>query len=348
MTNIFKQSPIIFDQEQMKKNSIDILAIGDIVVDDFIKIDEAEVIKDKKNTLKLQLDFGKKVPYINSNILYGVGNSPNAAVAGARLGLKTALLTNLGNDDYADKSIASLEENNVMTDYCKKNPHHNTNYHYVLWHEHERTILIKHYAYPIRKLKFNQDIKWIYLSSLGEYAEDFHFDIIKYLKKNPDIKLAFQPGTFQIRLGLDKLSELYKRCEYFCCNVEEAQELLSTNKRDVKYLLNEIAKYGPKIITITDGGEGAYLRDHLGNTFFLPPYPDRETPKERTGAGDAFTSTMLSFIAMGLDETEAILYAPINSMNVVQYIGAQEGLLSLPEIKKLYRNRPESYFLREI
>ncbi|MDI9354988.1 MAG: carbohydrate kinase family protein [Cyanobium sp. MAG06] len=149
-------------------------------------------------------------------------------------------------------------------------------------------------------------------------------------------------------MGLDNLSALYKKCEYFCCNVEEAQEILNTKNRDVKELLDGIANCGPKIVTITDGGDGAYLRDRRGNKYYLPTYPDIETPKERTGAGDAFTSTMLSFMAMGYDETEAIVYAPINSMNVVQYIGAQKGLLTLKEITKLYKNRPDMYFLREI
>ena len=65
------------------------------------------------------------------------------------------------------------------------------------------------------------------------------------------------------------------------------------------------------------------------NTYFnMPVYPDLAPPLERTGAGDAFFSTFIGYLAKGYDAPYAMRRAPINSMNVVQHVGAQEGLLS--------------------
>jgi len=49
--------------------------------------------------------------------------------------------------------------------------------------------------------------KWLYFSSIGEHGVDFHFEIAKYVREHPETRLAFQPGSFQIILGAEKLKE---------------------------------------------------------------------------------------------------------------------------------------------
>ena len=65
----------------MKK--IDFLAIGDIVVDAFIKLKDAHVHKaiDNSESSELCVRFGDKVPYESVTVVSAVGNSPNAAVS---------------------------------------------------------------------------------------------------------------------------------------------------------------------------------------------------------------------------------------------------------------------------
>ena len=109
--------------------------------------------------------------------------------------------------------------------------------------------------------------------------------------------------------------------------------------------MEEMRKLGPKIIVITDGINGAYARDGE-NYYFMPVYPHQ--PFERTGAGDAFSSTFVAGLAMGKSIEEALMMAPINSMSVVQKIGAQAGLLTLSEIEKYLRQAPIGYKPRKI
>ena len=75
----------------------------------------------------------------------------------------------------------------------------------------------------------------------------------------------------------------------------------------------------------------------------MPIYPDQKPPVERTGAGDAFPSTFVASIIMGNTIEGALQWAPISSMNVVQHVGAQAGLLNEKELASFLRKAPRSY-----
>jgi sugar/nucleoside kinase (ribokinase family) len=72
-------------------------------------------------------------------------------------------------------------------------------------------------------------------------------------------------------------------------------------------------------------------------------YPDPAPPVDRTGAGDSFSSTFTAAIIQGKDPAEALSWGPINSMSVVQYVGAQEGLLTMDKLQEYLDKRPDDY-----
>lgn len=329
------------------KKQYDLIAIGDTVVDAFIKLKDAHInCKINSSDCEICMKFGDKIPFEFAEVCYGVGNSANAAVSTSRLGLKTAIITNIGADNDGQKVLENFKKEKVATEFIKKHSGIKTNYHYVLWFGAERTILIKHekYGYKIPELT---NPKWLYLSSLGEDSLEFHNEISLYLEKNPETKLVFQPGTFQIKFGREKLKDIYKRTEIFFCNKEEAQIILNTKEHNIKTLMQELQKIGPRIVVLTDGPNGAYVYDSE-KAYFMPPYPDPKPPYERTGAGDAYASTFTSAIILGKTIGEALKWAGVNSMAVVQEIGAQKGLLTQNGIKKYLDKAPENYKMKEI
>ena len=334
----------------MNDEQIDFLAIGDIVVDAFIRIEDAKVEKDKeKGTFNLCISFGNKIPYKYVEVVYAVGNSPNASVSASRLGLKTALITSIGDDPEGEKCLEVLKEEGVSTEFVTRNEGFQTNYHYVLWYEDERTILVKHQDYPYSLPELKTPPKWIYLSSLSENSLPYHNTIAEYVKANPEVKLTFQPGTFQMGLGYETLKEIYELSELFFCNVEEAKEIVG--KKNERIEINDLLKMtrdlGPKKVVITDGPKGAYTYDGE-EMWYMPLYPDPKPPVDRTGAGDSFASTFTSALALGKSIPEAIQWAPINSMSVVQGVGAQKGLLSREKLEEYLSNRPDDYEPRKI
>ncbi len=328
-------------------NGVDFLAIGDIVIDAFIKLKDAHVhCKIDGDACELCVRFGDKVPYESVTVVPAVGNSPNAAVSASRLGLKSAIVTNIGDDEHGQDCLNSLKNDKVITDYVTVERNKNTNYHYVLWYDVDRTILIKHTEF-VYKLPVLKETAWIYLSSLAENSLEYHKEISEYLKRYPDTKLAFQPGTFQIKFGIEKLKDIYKRTEIFFCNVEEAEKILGIQSKNILELSKGIIALGPKIVSISDGPNGAYL--YFNNELWnMPIYPDIAPPFERTGAGDAFSSTFTAALALGKSPLEAFAWGPINSMSVVQEIGAQKGLLTRPKLEEYLKNAPENYKVKKI
>ena len=332
----------------------DFLAIGDTVTDAFIRLKDASVHCDiNQEHCTISMRFGDKIPYEEVYVIPAVGNSANAASAAARLGLKTAFLSNIGDDYFGTECLNALKAEGIATDFVTINKGIKTNYHYVLWYEDDRTILVKHEQYPYTLPDINTP-RWIYLSSTGEHALDFHTALGAYLLAHPEIKLAFQPGTYQMQFGTEVLRGIYRRTEVFVCNKEEAERILKSDEEDVKVLMQDLAKLGPKIVIITDGPKGAYAFDNsaasatAGKFFFMPSYPDPKPPFERTGAGDAFASTVTIALALGKDLVEALRWGPINSMSVVQQVGARAGLLTRPQLEEYLRNAPKDYGVKEI
>lgn len=328
----------------------DFVAIGDIVIDAFIQLnkDAADVSQDMDTGRHtLHMPFGNKLPYDDVEVINAVGNSPNAAVAAHRLGLKTALVSSLGQDRNGKDCLETLRQEGVHTDYVKLHEGKMTNYHYVLRYGPERTILIKHEKFPYSLPDFQVPPKYLYFSSIGEHGLPFHFEIAEYVKNN-ETRLVFQPGTFQIKLGHETLKDLYAVTDIFFCNKEEAQEILKTTEQHVPTLLRKLKELGPKLPVITDGPHGAYVVDEDDKAWHMPMYPDPADPVDRTGAGDSFASTFTAAIALGKTPAEALTWGPVNSMSVVQHIGAQKGLLSREELEKYLENRPKEYEASEI
>jgi len=322
---------------------MDFIAIGDTAVDEFIRLKDAKVTCDiDKDNCTISMRWGDKIPYDFSVLVAGVGNAANAAVAAARLGLHAGFVSNVGNDDYGRHILANFSKEGVDTKHIVINKTLPTNHHYVLWYEEERTILIRHEAY---EYTIPQDFvapKWVYLSSVSQNSEGFHLVLADWLKSHPETRLAFQPGTFQIAMGKEKLAPLYDVIEAIACNKQEAERILGLGDTEIKSLLTQIHALGPKIVIITDGPKGVYASDGA-QMLKVPMYPDPKPPYERTGAGDACTSTIVAALSLGKPLHEALLWGPVNSMAVVQEIGAQKGLLSRTALEQLLSEAPADY-----
>jgi sugar/nucleoside kinase (ribokinase family) len=325
---------------------IDVLSVGDIVTDIFIKLldDEAYTYTDEHGTKTLAMKFGTKLPFDHTEVLEAVGNASNAAVSFSRLGLSTAFETNVGGDQTGRNMIAQLNKENVDHRFVHVNPDKLSNTHYVLWYKEERTILIKHEEYDYHWPHFRPDEipEWVYFSSISEHALPYHDQVADWLEANPEVKLAFQPGTFQMEAGTERLKRLYARTEVVVLNREEAVFVTGGSYDDVHGLMDRLHGLGCKTVVITDGPAGAYASDGK-ERLKMPLYPDPAPPYERTGAGDAFASTFVAALAKGHNLESALQWAPINSMSVVQKTGAQAGLLTEDELEGWLKKAPDWY-----
>lgn len=327
---------------------LDFLSIGDIAVDAFIRIKDASLTCNfKKEHCKICFPFGEKIPYESIEIVPAVGNAANAAVCAARLGLTAGLIGNIGSDDFGAECLKRFKRESVDVSWVQKHRSLPTNFHFILWYEDERTILTKHNQYPLAFPHIEVAPRWIYLSSLPDNSLLYHKHIVKFLENHPETKLAFQPGTLQIKMGYQALASVYGKTDVLLCNKQEALKIIEREEGDMKFLLKTLAKLGPKTVVITDGQKGAYAYDGL-HYYFQPIFPDKRPPVSRTGAGDAFSATLISMLIRGLPLEEALLRSPINSSSVVQEVGAQKGLLNFHALEEILKHAPLSYKLKKI
>lgn len=304
---------------------MDIVAIGDITEDIFLGLHDASVqcAIDGHNCM-LCLDYGEKIGVESKIIISAVGNAANHAIGVARLGCTAALYTIVGNDDQGRRAREILDQNKVDTNMVLVDTQHGTNLSVVINFKSERTILVYHeprtYSVP--------DIgnpAWIYLTSASEGGTQvLHDQMLTYIVAHPNVKLAFNPGTHQIKLGKDALLPLLQKTNTIFLNREESARVLEIETRDVKVLAKGFHELGIPTVVITDGPDGSYVSDGR-HIYHLARFPVKEV--ERTGAGDAYGSGFLSAIVQKKTIPEAMQWGGANAASVVQYIGAREGLL---------------------
>lgn len=315
--------------------NFDLLSIGDASIDVFMTPMESETVC-RMDTKECQIAFsyGDKIPVRNLEFSIG-GNAANNAVGTRRLGISTGIVLTLGQDNVGDMIIQRLKDEAVDATYVVQQPSTSSNYSTIINYSGERTIFVYHaprsYEFPVHL----PTSPWVYLTSMGESFRPFYIHTVDWLKANPGTKLAFNPGSWQMRADYENIQDIMSLTHIIFVNREEAEKLTkfgneSKNKeRDLLIALNHL---GPKVCIITDGGNGAFAYDSINGKFFKVGVLPVDA-YERTGAGDAFGTGVLAALIHGKPLDEALIWGTCNSASVIGYTGSQKGLLKFEEME---------------
>lgn len=319
-------------------SKLDILSIGDCTVDVFLNLEEGNVFCNlKKHACQICFNFGDKIPVEEVIQIPGTGNAANLAIGSSRLGLKSAINTIVGNEGSGEPIINNFNKEKVSIKHIVQDKKSPTNYSAIINFQGERTIFSHHEERKYKFPKIKQPPQWIYLTSVGHNYEKMYADCVKYCKKH-DVKLGFNPGTLQVREGMDKIKDVVDQSDVILVNKEEAEMILDLEHGvPIKSLLRKLHDAGPEFAVITNGQDGAYSYD--GNEFYHVPATKTKVV-ERTGAGDSFSTGYISAIIHGKTHQEALIWGTMNSDSVIRYVGPQKGLLSLREMKKAIKCCP--------
>lgn len=312
----------------------DLITIGDSTIDTFIKIHDATVEFDiNRREGKICVPYGAKIP-VDSIAEAVAGNAANVAVACTKLGLKSAIYTNLGDDDHGRRIKEALEKEKVANDYIKINPGKKSNLSTVLTFQGERTIFVYHqdWFYHLPDLA---PCSWLYLTSMAETFTNSNImdEVCHYIERQKS-KLAFGPGTHQLKADIKRYPKILEKCEVLIVNKEESKKILGIDpveSIEPKDLLSKLLLLGPKTVVITDGEEGSYASDGQKN-LRTGIFPTKIV--EKTGAGDAYAAGLVAALAQGVRLEEAMIWGTINASHVIQEIGPQNGLLTRDDLKK--------------
>lgn len=313
----------------------DLISIGDTIVDTFIPLIDAEILE-KAGERLLALPYGAKVPVNPSTSMVG-GNAANNVVGSSRLGLKTAIYTNVGNkdeDEWDNRIVAKFKKEKVDLRYIVETSDFPSDHHIVLDFKGDRTILVHHQPWKYNLPDLDK-AKWVYFSSVSYSFSKTNLvsQIENYLERSSS-KFVFTPGTQQLIYGVKRFPKLLSLSEVFIVNLEEAKRVLEITEGkqiEVKRLLKKLSDLGPRMIVITNGEKGSFA--FANERFYqIKAFPSKFL--EMTGAGDAYASGFMAGLFYGKDITEAMRWGAANSAAVVEQIGPQAGLLTLDQMQE--------------
>ena len=311
----------------------ELISIGDASLDVFLTPTETEEFCqiDTKECF-IAFSYGDKIPVKNLEFSIG-GNAANNAVGTRRLGVRVAAMLTLGDDEIGNQIVEKLIKEEVDTSYVFRQKAASSNYSTVISYGGERTILTykapRSYEFPVQM----PEAPWVYLTSMGDSFRPFYNHLVEWKKKNPEVKLAFNPGSRQLRAGLEAIRDVLGVTYMIYVNRKEAEILtgFENSSGKEKELLKALLALGPKVGIITDGGNGSFVYD--GQKFIRAGVLPVDA-YERTGAGDAFGAGCLAALIKGKSFEEALLWGTLNSASVIGYTGSQRGLLRFEEMSE--------------
>jgi len=319
--------------------ALDLVCIGDPTVDTFLKInDEHVALKVSPQHSQLQIDYAEKIP-VDEIHRMPAGNCVNAAIAASRLGLHAALYGVTGADVDGRWIKEDLESEGVDSSLMAVDRARSTNSSTALVFRSERTLFVWHQP-RVYHLPVLPDTAWVYATSVGPRGPQvvkLHKDLCAQLADRP-VRLAFSPGTHQLRMGARALAPLLRRTDVLLLNREEAAGLTGLEGASPKDLLRALSCLGPRTCVVTDGIRGSFAYD--GARFLRAGILDMPVV-DRTGAGDAYGATLVTALLLGSCLESAMAWATVQSAFVVTVFGATPGLVSRRRLKSMVRDHPE-------
>ncbi|MDP3989918.1 MAG: carbohydrate kinase family protein [archaeon] len=317
----------------------DVITVGSATVDRILTMNGS--FSSVKLGDKILLDTVEK---------FSGGGATNSAAAFSVLGLRTAVVTKVGDDEEGDFVEREMRVDYGVKNLCQHRSHKKTDLAFIVTSlkEKDRVIFVqKGASQELRGTDFKKSsvrAKWIYLSTLIGSSFSTAKDVAEIAKRKK-INLLFNPSLYLAQKGKRYLAPVLKACNILVCNLEEAQALLGIKSKDVFKLLRGIQKLGPKRVIITNSIKKLHAIDGDLLYSYVPPNAPR---KHTAGAGDAFTAGFLAGIIKGKSFLESLQVGQMNATSIVQYVGTKNKLLTFVEASHQLKKYPFRITVREL
>lgn len=224
----------------------------------------------------------------------GGGLAGNAAVASARLGAETHLITRLGDDDTADIILTGLQKEGINTSLSRKFHGYNSPISSIFVDKQGERMIMSYSDHEIPKNAdwLPQDLASNSHAVLGDTR--WEVGAITLFKQ---AKLAGIPSVLDADRGI-KDRELLHIASHVGFSAQGLREI--TGIHDLKTALHslECANW----IAVTDGTNGVYMKEN-GQVTHIAAFPI--APVDTLGAGDTWHGAL----AVALSEKQPITHA---------------------------------------
>lgn len=305
----------------------DLVTIGSATLDIIAKSSALTLTKSQDGILICE-PYGEKLDVEAMEFQSG-GSATNVGIGASRLGLKTAVICEVGKDFASQIILKSLQDDKVDTKYVVKERLEQTAVSILLVSgEGGRSILTHRgaaYQLESRDIAWEALAKsrWTHLGSLGGDKE-LMLDLMEYFDKH-NLSFSWTPSmkdwkVFQ-KKGLD-ISLVHPNV--LILNETEWGEI----KNFQELLFKQV-----EMIVITNGKEGGDLFLNGKKVWYYEALKVKIV--EETGAGDAFATGFIAGVLANLPLPKCVEWGRQNSASVVQFLGAKKGLLTKTQLLKL-------------
>jgi len=322
-----------------KRKQFDVVTIGGATEDITFYTKEGVLLDNKKDLLRQELlafEFGAKIKIDKSYSSFG-GGAANAAVCMSKLGLKVTSFCSLGDDVRGKNILSNFKENKVSINYLQINKKIQTGFSFLLVGPGNEHIVFSDRASNglLRIDKKSKELiaklSFVYLTSLS----GAWLSVLRGVFSVSGLKIMWNPGHVQLGAGYVKLKKFLKKTYILSLNKDEAIELVLSSDEyknksrqflnKVENLLRVIKSWGPDLVLITSGQDGADVYD--GEIFYHQGIIKESRRIDTTGVGDAFGSTFFAGMIRHADIQKAMKLGVKNTSSVISKQGAQNGLL---------------------
>jgi sugar/nucleoside kinase (ribokinase family) len=315
--------------------SIDILCIGQSAVDIFC------------DTLARLPEPGEFCQ-IDRIALFPGGCPTNTALVTAKLKLKTALVTAVGNDNLGTFLLKELKRAGIITEgitvlegVCSGKCvillvrgddrrlvfQNGANEYFSLKHidvsliDRARILLLSSYPSGLPSLGV-EEVAGLFRHA-GERGTTVVVDVlIDYLEQTP----------------MEKVDGLLKYTDFFIMNADEGSRL--TGHKDHRLQCQELLDRGARRVVVKLGVEGSYFRSRDIEFRACPHHVEVRDP---TGAGDSFNGGFVYGLLQGWDMRRCMLFANIVGASAVTELGCTSGVYDLQRLENLLTDFERQY-----
>jgi ribokinase len=319
----------------------DFITIGGSTEDITLYTRDGKVIDNKDDVLCQKLfafEYGAKLKVDRSFSSFG-GGASNAAVCLSKIGFKVASLVSIGDDNRGREVLTNFKKNKVKTNLIQINKETETGFSFLIVGPGSEHVVFSNRAannelhIGVGAVSAIKKSKWVYITSLGGKWNT----VLDGVFSAEGVKKAWNPGHIQLKAGFNAIGQYLEKTDMLTVNKDEAIELVVSKKEyrdkdamflnNSKNLLKVIQSWGPRIVVVTDGKNGANAYD--GENYYHQDIIEEQKRVDTTGVGDAFGSTFTAGLEMYHGDIQKAMLAGVkNTASVIGKQGAQNGLLA--------------------
>lgn len=299
----------------------DLITIGSISVDMYYK---GESLTKKDERFSFAIGGKYFVDYFYEGL---GGGAANVAIGAKKLGLSTAIVGKIGENQFKHLIQSHLKDNGVSSALCHMEKDYIKISTILLSPQGERTII--HYETPhehilsdVSELSKLENSRAVYMSNLGKVALEERKRILSHLYQRKVIT-AINLGITDCRRSNEQIEDLLHHVNILILNTHEFAEMAKKPietinfKKDVTQMIPILKT---KIVAITDGKNGSYVYFDGGVLHEAAHIVSKVV--DTTGAGDAFSAGFLSGYLMRGNIEYALHLGNKLGAQIVQKIGA--------------------------